>query len=468
MSAAERAADRRVALLLGALVLVTFGPIVGLDTSQPASRYSLTAAVAEHGSVDLGPYETQLGVDRAVYQGHLRSDKAPGQPFLAVPVYLLGRALGADSAAHTHPAADLGLWWSTLWSATIPLAILVGLMFMMCARFARRRVAVAVSVTFGICTMLLPHAVNLFGHDLAALFGFGAWIAVEHSPLTPRRAALGGLLAGAAFATEYEAGIILAVLAVYVLVRDRARLAYFASGCAFPLLVLGWYQWAAFGAPWHTPASYFAGVIEGTSEGGYTIPSLHQLGSVLFGGGGLIVGAPIALVALVAAAASATRGTGAARIHAIVGLGVMIPYVVLCAGWSGTPTLVYPGPRYLIPALPFLAVPVAVLWDRFGRPEARATGPGVAVVVSAVATAALGAVISILAAYTDILIGTNAPLKVVLRRLRRHAFEPTLWSMALGRLGLFLYAASIAGALAGAILVGRRATRSAAGAVSTP
>ena len=76
---------------------------MGADTAQPASRYDLTASLAEHGSVDLTPYRKGLGVDHALYKGHLRSDKAPGQPLLAVPVYLAGRAIGAESAAHPRP-----------------------------------------------------------------------------------------------------------------------------------------------------------------------------------------------------------------------------------------------------------------------------------------------------------------------------------------------------------------------------
>ena len=124
-----------------------------------------------------------MGVDRAIYNGHLRSDKAPGQPILAVPVYLVGRALGADSASNTHVHADLGLWWETLWSATIPFAILLALMFLACARFTRRRAAVAIASGFGVCTMMLPHAVNLYAHNLTALFAFGAWLLIERDAI---------------------------------------------------------------------------------------------------------------------------------------------------------------------------------------------------------------------------------------------------------------------------------------------
>src|SRR4249919_2201726 len=94
--------SRRLAVLVGLALLIAVGPIVGADTAQPASRYDLTAALAEHGSVDLGPYRHRLGVDHAEYRGRLRSDKAPGQPMLGAPVYLVGRAVGAESASRAR------------------------------------------------------------------------------------------------------------------------------------------------------------------------------------------------------------------------------------------------------------------------------------------------------------------------------------------------------------------------------
>lgn len=426
----SRATTSRLAVLLGVLILVLFAPIVATDTAQPASRYSLTAALAEHGTVDLHPYRFNLGVDHAIYRGHLRSDKAPGQPYLAVPVYLIGRAFGAQPASHTHIRGDLGLWWNTFWSATVPFAILVGLMFLLAARFARRRIALAVALAIGIATMMLPHGVNLYAHDLVALFGLGAWVAIEPEAVSERRVAVAGFLAGAAVASQYDAVIVLIVLAGYLFVRNRARFPWFAAGCAVPLVLLAWYQWIAFGAPWHTPDNYYAGVINGTSSGGYSIPGLHGFGEVLFGARGLVVGAPIAFVAIVGAVLLAINDRTPVRRHAIVMLAILVPYIVLCAGWSGLPILEEPGPRYLIPALPFMAVPLAATWERLWRP--------------AVVAVALGAVVAIPAAFSGILVvSSRSPFRVLLEQVGDGHFQPTIWSMALGRIGIVVYAATV-------------------------
>ncbi len=427
--------SRRLAVLLGLVFLIAVGPIVAGDNAQSASRYSLTGAFADHHSVDLGPYARVLGVDRAIYRGHLRSDKAPGQPLLAVPVYLVGRAFGAQPAAHVHEHADLGLWWQTLWSATIPFAVLLALIFLVCLRFARRSTALAIAVLFGAGTMLLPFSVNLFGHDLAALCGFGAWFLIERAPPTPRHVMFAGFLAGTAVLTEYETAIILVVLAVYLLVVARARVAWFAVGATPPIIVLAAYQWAAFGAPWRTPSGFFAGTINGTTEGGYSSPGLHGAWEVLFGSRGLWIGAPVALVAIAAAVWLIATGRGAARRHAIVGLAIIVPYLVLCAGWSGFALLEDPGPRFLVPALPFLAVPLAFAWDRLRLP--------------AVLFAAWGALIAVPATITFLLLGIGQhAFPELVERVGRGDFLPTVWSMGAGRRGVVLHVVSVAVAVA--------------------
>ena len=436
--------NRRLAVLLGLALLVVIGPIVANDTAQPASRYSLTASLAEHGSVDLAPYRDRLGVDHALYRGEWRSDKAPGQPLLGVPAYLVGRAMGAESAAHARVHGDLGLWWQTFWSALVPFAALVALMFLFATRFARRGPALAVALLIGVGTMMLPHGVNLYAHDLAALLGFGAWMVLEPVPISARRAALGGLLAGAAVLTEYESGIILLALAGYLIARQRARIGAYVFATLVPIGVLAAYQWIAFGAPWHTPSSYYAGTINGTSEGGYTIPRVQEMVQVVFGYRGLVVGAPIALVGLVAAGSLALRGESRLRNHGAVALAVFVPYLVLCAGWSGLPILEEPGPRYLIPALPFLAVPLAALWDRLWRPMLLAS--------------LVGAAIAVPTAFTFILLRIHQPpYPELLNRVRAHHFVPTLWSMGLGRFGVALYAATIVAAVSAFVRAARRA-----------
>ncbi len=429
--------DKRVAALLAVLVVIVIGPVVAPNSAQPASRLSLTAAFVEHRSVDLAPYRGVLGVDFAVYRGHLRSDKAPGQPLFAVPAYVAARLVGSESAAHRRVHENLELWFVTFWSATLPLALLIALLYLECLRFADRGTALAVVLFLVFCTMLLPFGAELFAHDLGALLGFAAWILVNRGPIDPRRATFAGLLAGAAVLVEYELAIVGVALAAYLFVRERRRLPRFAVGGVAPMTILAWYQWRAFGAPWRTPAAFYH------LRSGYKVPSPYELWWMFGGGRGLWVGAPIAIVGIGAAIWLAVTATGPARDHAAVALAVMVPYLVLCAGWSGTPLLVDPGPRYLIPALPFLAVPLAAMWDR--------------VRVVAIPVSVVGAAVAAGATWMLLVVNNKYNVLDVYRYyFRARMFNPTLWHMALGRFGTLLYFASVAAVVVLLVRVVRR------------
>jgi hypothetical protein len=436
----------KIALALALLVVVAVGPFVAQFSAQPGSRYALTAAFAEHGSVDIGPYRHSIGIDHALYDGHLRSDKAPGQPLLGVPFYVVGKWFGAKSDTQIRGHGDLGMWWQTLWSATIPFAALLALIFLMCARFVRQSYALAVALCLGVGTTMLPIADNLFGHILAALCAFSAWMVLERNDPPSTRALLGaGFLAALAVTVEYETGIILLVLGGVVLVRERGRIAWFVAGTVPPFVVLALYQWAAFGKPWHTPSTYYAGSIEGTTRGGYHVPTLSDIWSVLFGARGLWITAPIAFIAVPACVwALGKRAPAGAvvRRHAIVALAIFIPYLLLTAGWSGLPLLEEPGNRYIIPALPFLAVPLAAVWHRVWRYGAIAT--------------LLGAVVAVPAATTYILVGLGEnAIRALPRRLLEGHFAPTIWSMAFGRVGAFVYVLNVAACTALLVRVAR-------------
>src|SRR2546423_1166043 len=92
----RRVRHARADVFLVAAALLILGPIVAPWHAQSASRMALTDSLAEHGTVEVR--REPLGVDYSVRPGNRqRSDKAPGQPVLAVPFYLAARAAGAES-----------------------------------------------------------------------------------------------------------------------------------------------------------------------------------------------------------------------------------------------------------------------------------------------------------------------------------------------------------------------------------
>lgn len=97
MNLLTRLRPDRVDVALGLLILAISVPIVQPLRAQQASRYALTGALWDDRSVWIDDYP--LGVDQAEHDGHVVSDKSPGQPILAVPPYALYRLVGGSPPA---------------------------------------------------------------------------------------------------------------------------------------------------------------------------------------------------------------------------------------------------------------------------------------------------------------------------------------------------------------------------------
>ena len=123
-----------------------------------------------------------------------------------------------------------------------------------------------------------------------------------------------------------------------------------------PALALGAYDWAAFGSPFHLSYRYVANVYTERQHHGFFgigVPTLGGLKDVLVGTRGLLYFSPVLIAAAVGLWLLWRRGT---RAEALLAAVVVVLFILLDAGYF----LVYgggtPGPRFLAPALPFLAL----------------------------------------------------------------------------------------------------------------
>lgn len=393
--------------LAAVVVLVTL-PLLQPLMAQQASRYALTAAMVDDATARLDAYAHFLGVDHARHDGHLYSDKAPGQPVWGVPAYAAYRALGGSPAAETtESVGDLGLWAVSAWSAALPAALLALGMRRLALRAVpgRPTAAGAAALSLALGTLLLPFATQLFGHVLAATLGLGAWLCGTGRP-SRRRWLAAGALAGAAVTVEYPmilVAVVVLVGAVWHAVREatappvaaptaglgaavRAGVGVVVGGVPFGL-ALAAYHWAVFGGPLAFP--YEFGRFPGHHQGlvGAQLPDWSGLWTLVLSERGLVTLTPIVGVGALGLLAAARR-RGRVRVDAVAALVVVAALGALMAGW---PMSDYggssPGPRYVVPALPWLAGGVALAWASRARVVAAvATGVGAAAMLLATFT----------------------------------------------------------------------------------
>ena len=395
---------------LAAIVCLAVGyatVMQGLGWAE-TSNFALVRALSEGTpEIDRWHWETK---DKSWHDGHFYSVKAPGLALVTTPAYealsgLGARDVSADLArnARDHGASrwaregtSRGLYSDDprraervrtnieestplVWALGLVGVVLPALVLLLLVRWLVERIepgyGAASAVALGAGTMILPFATVFFSHVLSATLAFAAFCLLWRERAAGERlllVAAAGALAGFAIATEYPLGLAAAVLGLYAMRRSIRRGAVYAAGAVAGLVpLLGYNAWA-FGSLTHS--SYRGAVaiqgdtghdVVGLNDGGFfgiEVPDLQIALDLLFANKGLLTLAPVLALGLVGIVLMHRRGM---RAEALTIGGLFAAYLTYNSGYwlpfgGGSP-----GPRFLVPVLPFLAVPLALAWRRW-------------------------------------------------------------------------------------------------------
>ena len=254
----------------------------------------------------------------------------------------------------------------------------------------------ATAVLLGAGTMLLPFATLFFDHALSAALGFAAFVLLLRERDGPGRSwlvAAAGLLAGLAVVAEFPLALVALVLAGYAAARAAPlrRAAAYTGGLLVGVVPLLAFNTWAFGSPLRL--SYTNALVEPVGAGapavganddgfyGVGLPDPRAALSLLVSEKGLLIVAPIAIVALFGFPLLWRSGR---RAETLVCAGIASVFLAYNAAyylpWGGQA----PGPRFLVPVLPFLALPLAMALR--ARPLAVAGIGVLSIAVTALAT----------------------------------------------------------------------------------
>jgi hypothetical protein len=332
------------------------------------SRFDLTRAVVEHGAVSIDWYELNTG-DKSIRDGVTYCDKAPGVSWLAAPAWAV---IWSAHGRPRFPSPDVlaaGAYAATVSAVALPSAIAAIVLFGLLLLLGLSRPwAAGTTLAYSLGTLAWPYSTLLYGHQLVAalhLIAFATLASMRRgaAEVKPWRLAVVGAFLGFGVAVEYSAVLIGLPLMIYALavLRPRSTLVWIFLGALVPVAALLLYHDATAGGPFTLPYAFSTQVHR--HEGwfmGLVRPDFAVLRALTVSERrGLFVSAPWLVVAVPGIALLIRRRAYRAEALACAAafLGTLWLNISL-VDWDGGRTL---GPRYLVPALPFLAIGAAGL-----------------------------------------------------------------------------------------------------------
>lgn len=376
-------------LLLFLILLVSYSYVFPrwADWNQN-SRFDLTRAIVEQGTLRIDDYASNTG-DYATIDGHIYSDKAPGVSLIAVPVYgivhvvrplgpgwvaerigereAFTRTLNPDGAGTNADRVyqAFALWMVTLVCVAIPAALAGVLLARMTERICGCRTAgIGAALIVGVATPVFTYAQAFYGHIPAAvcIVGALALLVLLDGELSSRRLLGVGVLLGLAVLIEYPSAVVGLPVALYAVLLERRRaVLYGIAGALAPLAVLALYDLLAFGTP--LPIGYEHSTLwqEQHQQGFLSLSAPTWTAFWGLTGGsfrGLFFFAPVLLLALPGVILGLRDRAARLPIAVVaIGFGGMLLFASSSAMWWGGFAV---GPRYVLPAVPLLALPLGM------------------------------------------------------------------------------------------------------------
>ena len=364
---AARLGRRNGWLVFAATVLVYASTAGGsLTTTDAVVTYQVTQRLVEERTFAL-PEGSAFDVPRGI-DGRHYAPFGIAQSIYNIPFFLVGRIAQSVTGLQvggqdTLPKAAVGF------GNLVPAAAAVWVAYLFAWRLTshiRHSVLAALALAFG--SLLWPYSKFGFNAPLATLTLLGAtyhlWVGTRTE--YDRSLLWSGLLLGAAVLTRHEMILAVGPCFLWLTLESRSdhlllirRVKRFGVPVLTACLLWGSYNLARFGNP------FDAGYIEANAMGfGQGLRS-GMAGLFLSPGASVFLYAPVTIVGIVALIRQPDRRT--ALLFGLLA-GTFVVFYATLGNWFGGRSY---GPRYLVPLMPYLCIPLAPLLSQLRARVAR-------------------------------------------------------------------------------------------------
>jgi len=366
--------EQRKAILFFSLLLLlyTFAPrYVGMGH---ASRYDLTLAVADDHTFNIDKYVHNT-IDWSFYNGHYYTNKAPGVSLLAVPFYFLLTRTEKFLNIDTTHWGYRNLRWTDVCVTALPSVLLCILFFIYLSRLSIRGSHPWIVVfAYAVASNAFTFSTMLWAHQTAAAFLFASFffLVSEKKPFWM------GFFLGLAILTEYSTALALPAYFLYLVTKSeanaapirnsqRARNIILAAVGGLPWFILFcFYHKVCFGGFLHLANRYGNPVFVEQEKifGVLGIPSFSAFYKLLIGiHRGVFMISPILALSLLGFVRWLKEYKY--RAEGLISLWIVLGFLLFNSSFNAWHAGCTSGPRYLVPMLPFLAVPL--IWVKPGK-----------------------------------------------------------------------------------------------------
>jgi hypothetical protein len=325
--------DRRAAVLLLIFLAFAYSYFFQGGGWNQNAHFDTVRAIAERGTLEITPYAGNTG-DVVTFGDRVFSNKPPGLGLLGSPVYFtlyrVERALGVDP--EEARIVNLNAHIVTFWVSGLPAALLGIALY---------------------CYFRRQGETTAGGLLLAGAFGLG----ITRAGAGRTAVAIAGALLGCAVVAEYLVIPLAGLYLAYLWWRFRGSriwLHFLWGPAAAGLVILACNYWA-YGSPWTSIYSIYTRTFtaDGLVLGVLGPPDLRRLYWLSFHPyRGLFYCCPVFVASLAGLLlALKSRSVHAAGWLAVTVCTYFLLFNLTFNGWTGGWGI---GPRYLIPALPFL------------------------------------------------------------------------------------------------------------------